>query len=231
MRIMEQKFLKKLAQKIDNEFENEYAELSEIGKDFSPALDAKLLETAKSYDKKYSTVQKARKDIQFLKKIAIFLVVFLSANAIAIGTSQAYRQFVFQVLENKDNNAITFHNRAEQDMLGSWDDYWYPTYLPKNYQIVAAEENPEKSILIHAGESSLLITEYSKGAEISYDTKHSQLSDIRIHNSIGKKMVFDEQNIIVYPTDTYILEFTFDSEISEEEVVKIAENMEYVNLS
>ena len=189
------------------------------------------METAKSYDKKYSTVQKARKDIQFLKKIAIFLVVFLSANAIAIGTSQAYRQFVFQVLENKDNNAITFHNRAEQDMLGSWDDYWYPTYLPKNYQIVAAEENPEKSILIHAGESSLLITEYSKGAEISYDTKHSQLSDIRIHNSIGKKMVFDEQNIIVYPTDTYILEFTFDSEISEEEVVKIAENMEYVNLS
>ena len=115
-------------------------------------------------------------------------------------------------------------------MIGSWNDYWYPTYLPEGYQIVAAEEVPEKCLLIQAGisEASLIITEYSQETELSYDTEHSQISDIRIHNYLGKRIAFENHTIIVYPTETIMLEFRFDATIPEQEVVKIAENMEYV---
>ena len=165
-----------------------------------------------------------------MQKAAVFLLIFLSVNALAIGTSQAYRQFVFQVFENEENHSINFHDRAEQDMIGSWNDYWYPTYLPEGYQIVAAEEVPEKCLLIQAGisEASLIITEYSQETELSYDTEHSQISDIRIHNYLGKRIAFENHTIIVYPTETIMLEFRFDATIPEQEVVKIAENMEYV---
>lgn len=227
---MKQKFMKTLAKKIDDAFEKEYEELNEAGKEFSPQLDAKLFEAAKFYDKRYAVGQKKRKSRKLLQKAAVFLLIFLSVNALAIGTSQAYRQFVFQVFENEENHSINFHDRAEQDMIGSWNDYWYPTYLPEGYQIVAAEEVPEKCLLIQAGisEASLIITEYSQETELSYDTEHSQISDIRIHNYLGKRIAFENHTIIVYPTETIMLEFRFDATIPEQEVVKIAENMEYV---
>ena len=227
---MKQKFMKTLAKKIDDAFEKEYEDLNEAGKEFSPQLDAKLLEAAKFYDKRYAVGQKKRKSRQILQKAAVFLLIFLSVNTLAIGTSHAYRQFVFQVFENAENHSINFHDRAEQDMIGSWNDYWYPTYLPEGYQIVAAEEVPEKCLLIQAGisEASLIITEYSQETELSYDTEHSQISDIRIHNYLGKRIAFENHTIIVYPTETIMLEFRFDATIPEQEVVKIAENMEYV---
>ena len=44
---MDQKIMKALARKTDDAFEKEYEELNEVGKGFSPQLDAKLLEAAK----------------------------------------------------------------------------------------------------------------------------------------------------------------------------------------
>ena len=122
--------MKALARKTDDAFEKEYEELNEVGKGFSPQLDAKLLEAAKFYDMQYAAGQKKRKSRQILQKAAVFLLLFLSVNTLAIGTSQAYRQFVFQVFENNENNSMTIHNPAELDMIGSWEDYWYPAYLP-----------------------------------------------------------------------------------------------------
>lgn len=227
---MDNSFMGNLAEKIDDEFEKEYAELSEIGKSFSPPLDAKLTETASFYDKKYATVKKKSMNLRMLKKAAIFLLVFVSVNAAAMESSQAYRQFVFQIFENEENNSITFHEQIEQDMMGEWDDYWYPSQMPEGYKITAAEESPQKCILIHNGQKELLITEYAAGTELSYDTKHSQISDIRINASVGKLISFENQKMIVYPTENMILEFTFDSDIPEADVITIAENMEYVQM-
>ena len=227
---MEQKIMKALARKTDDAFEKEYEELNEAGKAFSPQLDAKLLEAAKFYDKRYAAGQKKRKSRQILQKAAVFLLIFLAANTLAIGTSQAYRQFVFQTFENNENNSITIHNPAELDMIDSWEDYWYPAYLPEGYQITYAEAIPDKCLLIqpNTGAESLVITEYPQGTEISYDTEHSQISDIQILNYLGKRIAFENHTIIVYPTETMILEFRFDAGIPEQEVVKIAENMKYV---
>ncbi len=89
---------------------------------------------------------------------------------------------------------------------------------------------PAKCLLIQpvTGAESLIITEYSQGTEISYDTEHSQISDIQILNYLGKRIAFENHTIIAYPTETMILEFRFDAGIPEQEVVKIAENMEYI---
>ena len=48
------KIYESLGKKIDYEFEKEYAELKEAGKEFSPELDARLFEAARFYDKKYA---------------------------------------------------------------------------------------------------------------------------------------------------------------------------------
>ena len=227
---MDQKIMKALARKTDDAFEKEYEEFNEAGKEFSPELDGKLLEAAKFYDKQYAAGQKKRKSRQILQKAAVFLLIFLSVNTLAMGTSHAYRQFVFQVFENNENNSMTIHNPAELDMIGSWEDYWYPAYLPEGYQITYAEEDPVKCFLVQpgTGAESLIITEYPQGSELSYDTKHSQISDIQILNYLGKRIAFENHTYIVYPTETMILEFSFDAGIPEQEVVKIAENMEYV---
>lgn len=64
---MEQKIMKALARKTEDAFEKEYEELNEAGKEFSPQLDAKLLEAARFYDKRYAGGQKKRKAGRFCK--------------------------------------------------------------------------------------------------------------------------------------------------------------------
>lgn len=126
------------------------------------------------------------------------MIVFLALNTIAIGTSDAYRQFVFQSFENQKNHSITFHNQAEKSLLGEWSNYWYPAYLPEGYEIISAEDVSGKCILIQAGEGTLLISEYAAGTELSVDTKHSDVSDIRINNSVGKRISFGNQTMRCY---------------------------------
>ena len=74
--------MKALARKTEDAFENEYEELNEAGKEFSPQLDAKLLEAARFYDKRYAAGQKKRKSRQILQKTAVFLLIFLSVNTL-----------------------------------------------------------------------------------------------------------------------------------------------------
>lgn len=73
---MDKRFMGDLAEKINDEFEKEYAELSEIGKSFSPTLDAKLMETARFYGKKYVAGHKKNVNLRMLKKVAFFCVCF-----------------------------------------------------------------------------------------------------------------------------------------------------------
>ena len=54
-----------LSAKTDDAFEKEYEELNEVGKGFSPQLDAKLSEAAKFYDMQYAAGQKKRKSRPF----------------------------------------------------------------------------------------------------------------------------------------------------------------------
>ena len=101
--------------------------------------------------------------------------------------------------------------------------------FPENYEIVAAEESGKtKYIQIQTTSGTLLISEYIDGGVISFDTKDTNISDIYINNSVGKKILNGNQTIIVYPTEMQILEFSFDSEILEQDIIEIAENMNYV---
>lgn len=119
------------------------------------------MEAAKFYDKRYAVGQKKRKSRQILQKVAVFLLIFLSVNTLAIGTSHAYRQFVFRVFENEENHSINFHDRAEQDMIGSWNDYWYPTetmILEFEFDAGIPEQEIEAARLDGAGEFRIFLS-------------------------------------------------------------------------
>ena len=93
--------------------------------------------------------------------MAVFLLIFLSVNTLAIGTSRAYRQFVFRVFENEENHSINFHDRAEQDMIGSWNDYWYPTetmILEFEFDAGIPEQEIEAARLDGAGEFRIFLS-------------------------------------------------------------------------
>ena len=81
---MEQKIMKALARKTEDAFENEYEELNEAGKEFSPQLDAKLLEAARFYDKRYAAGQKKRKSLLSVMSAKLFSVRSRNCNAVLV---------------------------------------------------------------------------------------------------------------------------------------------------
>lgn len=96
---MEQKMMKALARKIDNEFEKEYEELNEAGKKFSPQLDGKLLEAAKFYDKRYAAGQKKRKSRQILQKAAVSFSFFFPSIPLQSGLRMPTASLCFRCLK------------------------------------------------------------------------------------------------------------------------------------
>lgn len=222
-------FMCELADMIDEEYEKEYMEFEELGKNFPPELDEKLLAMAKKLDEDYKKKHRKTKSLMVLKKVAVYLLVFASVNMVAVSTSEAYRVFLFGEQLDKEAGGLILTTEEANDVINEWSGYYYPEYLPKGYVISAAEyTGGEKCLMIKKDDNYFLISTMSKSMQISIDTEHTKITEIKIKNSVAKRVEHEGGIFIIYPTDKAIVEVRFDGSIDEKEIIKVAENLKYI---
>ena len=54
----------------------------------------------------------------------------------------------------KDDVSVTIRTEDEYDMIGDWEDYWYPATLPETFVLQGAEKLGDESIILFVDEAN-----------------------------------------------------------------------------
>ncbi len=209
-----------------------------IGQIFDVQPDAAFLQFARAYDQQHAAVSVKKKSAARMKRFtrfaAIFLACFVTMGSLALGTSEALRERVFTLIFNEETGSVSLRTESEEDMIGSWEDYWYPTWLPEGFYMLWAERGNYLFMLFVSqnGPYEIRIREYSlNGTSVGLDTDTSKVEEIKV----GDKNVVlsvDKTNknmAAVWMTDAKILKIDVNESTDREVLIKIIENMQYIN--
>ena len=204
---------------------------------FTVEPDAAFLQFARTYNQQHSEEQVKRKTTyvtkRFVRFAAIFLACFVTLGSMAIGTSEALREQIFSFFFNEETGSVTLRNETEEDMIGSWNEYWYPTWLPDGFYLLGVARE-DCVFMLFASENDtcrIRIREYElHTTSISMDTDDAAVEKIKV-GSKNVVLSVDEENGImtaVWMTDTKILKIDMNECSDREMLIKIIENMQYV---
>ncbi|MCI8608831.1 MAG: DUF4367 domain-containing protein [Firmicutes bacterium] len=153
-------------------------------------------------------------------------------TVIAMETSEAFRVRVYSLLFDESAGGVTLLPEEENSLISEWTDYWYPTYVPDGFQMVAAEKRDGESIIAfesNDGEKRFYIDEFSFNAVMGHDTDTNTVEEVRI--GYYKGYLFEDvqnQNITIYwMTDDRQMVVGATGEMDKETIIKIAEGLEY----
>lgn len=193
--------------------------------------DPEILRRAREYDRKSAKEKRKRRTLKSLQIAAAFLLCFTTMSAIAMETSDAFRVRVYQLFEDKEQGGVTLFTQNEYDMIGDWDNYWYPTYLPENTTMIGAEKDGFEKVMAFRLEDGVevRINEYSLDSYISMDTDHTTMEEVRIGYYKGYLFIRDEDLYmrVLWMTDDRQLSVRMEGKLDKELLLQIAEGLEY----
>ena len=193
--------------------------------------DPEILRRVREYDRKSAKEKRKRRTLKSLQIAAAFLLCFTTMSAIAMETSDAFRVRVYQLFEDKEQGGVTLFTQNEYDMIGDWDNYWYPTYLPENTTMIGVEKDGFEKAMAFRSEDGVKvrINEYSLDSRISMDTDHTTMEEVRIGYYKGYMFIRDEDLYmrVLCMTDDRQLSFRMEGKLDKELLLQIAEGLEY----
>lgn len=158
---------------------------------------------------------------------AVVLCVTVTFGA-TMGVSEGFRKRVFQVLNYEQEGAIALRT-GEDALIGDWSDYWYPTYLPAEYQLTEADEMDHFLLFQDNKGGSLRLFEETSDITATFDSETTENSRIKIGAHDGYIFFGAEgDSVDVYwMTDTRTLFMSVKGIRSRDEINKILDGLAY----
>lgn len=215
---------------LDEEIQEEIREHEERDIEIPVELDQRLLAMARSLDADRRAKKRKAKIRRMERLVACVLICVVSAGAITMGTSEGFRKKVFDLVSNDQSGGVTLLNDDEKQLIGSWENYWYPTYVPGGFSLIAADEmehfllfeNREKNALIRISEA-----EPDVAVSIDSDKTHKDKIEVGRYDGYLFKNEYSEKYIAVWLTDNLMIRIEFDG-IEKDEIMKVIENIKFV---
>lgn len=193
--------------------------------------DPKILNLAREFDEKQAKKKKIQRKRHFVQVAAMIMVCFVTLSAITLETSDAFRVKILQVFSNKEDGSATLLSQDEDDLIGDWKDYWYPTYIPEGYILQAAEKTEFEKVMLFSSQigTELRIFERSPETTMTVDTDHTSIEQIKIGYYNGCLFVNEEYNFlsVYWLTEDRQIYIEMTGENDKELLLKIAENLQY----
>ena len=224
--------LEMLGAAIDKEIQDDISRLENMDVEVPQELHEKMLALARELDKKRIAKEKKKRRKRMMQTAAVFAVVLVTGNFIALETSDAYRARFMSLFG--DDVSVTIRTEDEYDLIGDWEDYWYPATLPETFVLQGAEKTGDESIMLFVDEANdveLRVQEFLIGAEFSFDHEHLKVQEVKIGQYDGYAF-YDELNTsysAIWMTDKRVILLDIRGKYPPEELLAIAEGMIFVS--
>ncbi|GAU75869.1 DUF4367 domain-containing protein [Fusibacter sp. 3D3] len=167
----------------------------------------------------------------FSKRVAVFLLIFVTGIAITTMSVEAFRVKIFNIVTEVTEKYTAIHF-TENDLNGAssimaqWDSYYEPQYIPKGYALVDAKGSGTLKIMYFSNESNdrIEFSQASIDANLQVDTEGASIEDIEINGAAGIFVKKEDLSILLWATDKkafYIL-----GTLDKETFLNIAESIE-----
>ena len=226
------KGLELLAELIAEDMEKEIGEIEQLDVEVPEELHQHMLEFVRELDRKDMERRRKQFRTRAMRFAAVFCVCIVTMGTLALGNSEALRERVFTLFHNEEDGSVTLRTESEYDMIGSWDDYWYPTWIPDGYYLLGADKEAGVMLFVSdTEEAEIRIVESSLDSNHSFDVDTTKAHSVKIQEYEGY-MFIDQENCsvdIMWLTESRRISIKQKYSLDESVVFKIAENMEYVS--
>ncbi|MBR4862534.1 MAG: DUF4367 domain-containing protein [Firmicutes bacterium] len=220
-----------LAELIAEDMDKEIEEIEQLDVEVPEELHRQMLEFVRELDRKDAERRRRQFRTRAMRFAAVFCVCIVTMGTLAIGNSEALRERVFTLFHNEEYGSVTLRTESEYDMIGSWDDYWYPTWIPDGYYLLGADKEVGVMLFVSdTEEAEIRIIESSLNHTQSYDEDTSDFKKIEVKGYNGY-LFNDVANCsidLIWFTDSRIMEIKVKNLKNEDIVMKIAQNMKYM---
>ena len=222
-----------LAEKIDLDIENEIEETEKRDVKIPEEYYEQMRPFIHNLNRELEQKRKKSMRQRWLRTAAVFAIAFISLNAAALGTSEAYRHKVFSLFHDEKHGGVTFVFDAESEMVDGWEQYWVPTWIPEGFQLYATEKNEAGLFMMfqNDNENVIRLIEYLSDSQVSFDTDTSEMEQISIKGNDGYFLLDEEYKTgkFLWNMEGVLVELEFQgSQISKDDMLKIAQSMEYI---
>ena len=221
--------LLRLAVEMEDEEDFDLAEYEHSASLLEMEPDQEMLEIARRFDARQKTLKKKK----LMKGITRAAAVFAVCLGLTTAVASAFHVNVFKLIFNPDSGSVTLLSETEQEMIGGWEGYWYPEYLPEGFYLAEAEEVEKLRYMLFIDDKSdkeIIIINDAQSMQYSFDTDTATIEQMKVGYYEGYYFCDEENNhsYAIWQTEDMILRITLENVIDKELCVRIAEGMKYV---
>lgn len=191
------------------------------------SLDEWFNKFSKKHRRK-NNVKNMMRNIQKIgKKIAILIIIVLTIGTILTCTVEAFRIKLFNFFMEKHEKYTSIQIDEDRGSIipSSWNNYYYPKYLPEGFRVSNAEMlNDEKIIEFINDEKFILMMQSPNGSNYQVDTEQSENEKIIINENKGLLIEKGERIIIIWHNEE--CSFSFTSNITSIELIEVIKSLE-----
>lgn len=194
--------------------------------------NTEILAMAKEYDQENS-----RRKQKYTRKRMAYVAVLVAVICLAVTTmslepTNALKATIYRIFSNEGNGSVTLIPDKENNFVGTWEDYWYPTYIPEGFSLEAAEKTEYESIMFFASNSmgEIRILENPLDMATTMDTDHNNMEKVTVGHYRGYLFTSEEYKsiTILWATDDRQICIEWQGGMDKEAIKEIADGMVYV---
>lgn len=212
-------------------------ETNELLEDFKDieipeSLNKWFLDYNKKIDKKKRIKKIKKTAVKISKKVAVIFMIISLASSIIIMTVEAIRTNFFNIIIEtyQKYSSISLQEEIDNNFVdefpADWEDYYYPTFIPDNFELISTNEFGSSKHITFENNSSQYIKIIQSGMnfESQIDTEGATIIEIDINGNEGMLIEKDKQFILIWNNNERI--FRIQSNLDRNTIIKIANNLE-----
>lgn len=160
-----------------------------------------------------------------LSRVAIIIMTLVLSMLIITISVDAVRTRVYNLL--LDNHEYFTSVRIDEfpDAMLSWEEYYYPKFIPKGFYIQSASELVQTKTIefINADETRIMFSQTRNGSDHNLDTEGSSKKEVHINGNTAALFESPKMNILFWNDEDF--SFCLSSALSPDIIIEMAESV------
>lgn len=164
----------------------------------------------------------------FSSRAAVFLVILIACMTVVTMSVDAFRIRFFNFFIDDRDNYTEIEKREDVSNQGipniEVENFYYLSYLPTGYRFESYTIVGDSMIIQYSSQEDIIVFNQSQGdANYQIDTEEADIREIPIGADSGQLILKDNRIMLFWSVNEE--SFLIKGELSEQEIIKVAENM------